>query len=85
MKTEMYQFDAIYKDESKNNHMTDESGNVVATEVRFHIIAESEERALKLIEKEGENPDDFQIDKIGLARKEMGRFFFNEAIFDGTI
>lgn len=84
MKTKMYSFDVFHKNGSNDNLMTDEAGNVVATEVRFHIIAESEDRAHKLIEQEGENPDDFCIDKIGFARDEMGRFF-EEAIFDARI
>ena len=75
MKTKMYRFDAFYKNDQKNNHILDANGNVAATEVRFDIIAESEERALELIEQEGEDPDDFRLEMTIVAKDQMGRYF----------
>lgn len=76
-------FDAFYKDDSKNNHITDESGNVI-TEMRFHIIAESDHRAMDLIEQEGYNPFDFYIELIGEAKNEMGKYL-PESIMDARL
>lgn len=84
MKTKMYRFEAFYKNEEKNNYMLDANGNVAATGVRFDIIAESEERALKLIEQEGEDPDDFRIERTTVAIDQMGRYF-TERIRDARI
>ncbi len=84
MKAKMYRFVAFYKHEEKNNHMLDANGSVVATEVRFDIIAESEERALELIEQEGEDPDDFRLEITIGAKDQMGRYF-PERIRDARI
>ncbi len=73
MKT-MKRFEAFYKDDSKNNHMY-QNGEVYATEVRFDIIAESEERALELIEGEGENPDNFYLEQVSGVKNQMGKYF----------
>lgn len=79
----MKRFEAIYKNDSKNNHLL-ENGEIYATEVRFDIIAESEERALELIAGEGENPDDFNLDEVGGVRDQMGNYF-PESIKDARI
>jgi hypothetical protein len=70
----MKRFDAIYKDDTKNNHML-KDGEIHATEVRFDIMAESKERALELIEKEGENPDLFELDETSGVKDQRGRYF----------
>jgi hypothetical protein len=80
----MKRFEATYKDNGKNNHILDEKGSVWATEVRFDIIAESEKRALELIEQEGENPNDFELSEISGVKDQMGRFF-SESIRDARI
>jgi hypothetical protein len=79
----MKRFDAIYKDEKKNNHMLSD-GKIYATEVRFDIVSESKERALELIEKEGENPDDFDVEETSGVKDQMGRYF-SESIKDARI
>lgn len=84
MKTKMYRFEAFYKNEEKNEHMLDANGEVAATGVRFDIIAESEERALELIEQEGEYPDDFRLEMTIGAKDQMGRYF-TERIRDARI
>ena len=79
----MKRFDAIYKDDSKNNHLL-RDGEIHATEVRFDIMAESKERALELVEKEGENPDDFDVEETSGVKDQMGRYF-PESIKDARI
>ena len=79
----MKRFDAIYKDDSKNNHLL-RDGKIHATEVRFDIMAESKERALELIKKEGENPDDFDVEETSGVKDQMGRYF-PESIKDARI
>jgi hypothetical protein len=79
----MKRFEAIYTDKIKNNHITI-NDEVFATEVRFDIIAESEERALELIESEGENSDDFTLEQISGVKDQMGRYF-PESIRDARI
>jgi hypothetical protein len=59
-------------------------GKIYATEVRFDIVAESKERALDLIEKEGENPDDFDVEETSGVKDQMGRYF-PESIKDARI
>ena len=83
MKTKMYRFYAIYKNEEKNNHMIATNGSV-ATEVRFDIIAESGERAMELIEGEGENPDEFYLEETSGVKDQTGRYF-PESIRDDRI
>jgi hypothetical protein len=79
----MKRFEAFYKKDSKNNHML-QDGKIAATEVRFDIIAESEERALELIEQEGENPEDFELEQVSGVKDQMGRYF-PESIKDARI
>ena len=71
----MKRFEAIYKNDSMNNHLFLKKREPVATEVRFDIIAESEERAFELIEKEGENPEDFYLEQTTGVKDQMGRYF----------
>lgn len=70
----MKRFDAIYKDDSKNNHLI-KDGKVFATEVRFDIVAESKERAMELIEQEGEDPKDFELEQVSGVKDQMGKYF----------
>lgn len=79
----MKRFEAIYKNDNKNNHLIN-NGEVYATEVRFDIIAKSEERALELIEEEGEDPRDFELDEVSGVKDQMGRYF-PESIRDARI
>ena len=79
----MKRFEAIYKNDSKNNHLT-KDGEVFATEVRFDIIAESKERALLLIEQAGENPEEFELEQVSGVEDQMGRYF-PESIRDARI
>lgn len=79
----MKRFNAIYRDDSKNNHLL-KDGKIEATEVRFDIIAESDERALELIKKEGENPDDFDVEETTGVKDQMGRYL-PESIKDARI
>lgn len=79
----MKRFDAIYKDDSRNNHLISD-GKIYTTEVRFDIMAESKERAFELIEKEGENPDDFDMEETSGVKDQMGRYF-PESIKDARI
>ena len=73
MKT-MKRFEAFYKDDSKNNHMY-QDGEVYATEVRFNIIARDEERAMELIESEGEDPYNFYLEQVSGVKDQMGKYF----------
>lgn len=83
MKRIMKRFDAVYKDDKKNNHII-RNEEIYATEVRFDIMAESEERARELIESEGEDPDDFDLEEAFGVKDQMGRYF-KENIRDARI
>jgi len=47
--------------------------NEIAFEVTFDIIAETEDRALELIEEEGSNPDEFYLAETNCNKTQMGR------------
>ena len=79
----MKRFEAIYKDDNKNNHII-KDGKVFATEVRFDIIAESKERAIELIEIEGESSEQFELLQVSGIKDQNGRYF-NEGIRDVRI
>ena len=59
-------------------------GEFYATEVRFDIIAESEERARELIESIDMNPDDFYLEETIGVKNQMG-MYFEEHIRDARI
>ena len=44
-----------------------------AIEASFDIIAETEDRALELLEEEGSDPDDFYLEEIDYHKDQMGR------------
>lgn len=67
-------FEAMYKDDYKNNHMY-KDGEIYATEVRFDIIARDEERAFEMIEEEGHNPEEFYLDEVPGVKNQMGKYF----------
>jgi hypothetical protein len=79
----MKRFEATYKNENKNNHLLAD-GEVFATEVRFDIIAESEERAIELIEEQGENSNEFILQQVSGVKDQMGRYF-PESIKDARL
>lgn len=76
-------FEAIYKDDSMNNHMY-KNGELYATEVRFDIIAKSEERAMELIKEKGYNSEEFTLDEVSGVKNQMGKYF-PEGIRDARI
>lgn len=80
----MYRFEAFYKDGSMSNYMIDSDGGVYAIEARFNIIADSEERALELIEEQGEKPEDYYLVKSDCPKDQLGRYF-QERIIDARI
>ncbi len=79
----MKRFEAFYKNEEKNGHLMD-GDSVYATEVRFDIIAQDEDRAMELINEEGEDSDDFILEETTGVKDQMGRFF-PERIRDARI
>lgn len=78
----MYRYEAFYK-KTQNNHLLQNS-KFFGTEARFVIIAESEARALELIDKKGENSQDFFLDKISSAKNKLGKYY-PESIKDSRI
>lgn len=80
MKTKMYRFEAVKKD----GNVLISDGEVYANEAKYVITAESEQRALELIEQEGENPDDYTLNEIGVAKDQLGRYY-PESIRDARI
>lgn len=80
----MKRFNAFYKKEQANGHLLDSKGKLLATEVRFDIIAKNEERALELIEKEGEDPNEFYLERTSGVKNEMDKYF-PESIKDTRI
>ena len=65
----MKRFEAFFTGPA--NQLIMEDGFVL--EARFDIIADSKERALELIEEEGSNPDDFNLEEINYHKDQMGR------------
>ena len=78
----MKRFEAIYTN-NKNNHLN-KDGDVFATEVRFDIIAESEDRAIELIEQEGENSNEFELEQVPGVKDQTGGYLL-ESIKDARI
>ena len=48
-------------------------GTGYAIEASFDIIAETEDRALELLEEEGSDPDDFYLEETNCHKTQMGR------------
>ena len=67
----MKRFEAFKKDQNSRNQLI--MTNEVAFEVTFDIIAETEDRALDLIEAEGSDPDDFYLEETNCNKTQMGR------------
>jgi len=79
----MKRFEAFYKNDNKNNHML-QDGKIAATEVRFNIIANSEDRAMELIDQQGEDSSEFYLEKTSGVKDQMGRYF-PESIRDARL
>ena len=67
----MKRFEAFKKDQNSRNQLI--MTNEIAFEVTFDIIAETEDRALELLEAEGSDPDDFNLEEINYHKDQMGR------------
>lgn len=80
----MKRFEAFYKNEESNGHLLDSNGELYATEVRFDIIARDEQRALELIDQEGEDSSEFYLEETSGVKDQMGRYF-PESIKDARI
>ena len=73
----MKRFEAFYKNEEKNGKLMD-GDSVYATEVRFDIIAQDEDRAMELINEKGEDSDDFYLEETSGVKNQMGKYFPEE-------
>lgn len=80
----MKRFEAFYMNEENNGNLLNSNGEVYATEVRFDIIAKDEQRALELIDQEGEDSNEFYLEEISGVKDQMGRYF-PESIRDARI
>jgi hypothetical protein len=80
----MKRFNAFYANEESNGHLLDSNGELYATEVRFDIIARNEQRALELIDQEGEDSSEFYLEETSRVKDQMGRYF-PESIQDARI
>lgn len=80
----MKRFEAFYKNEESNGHLLDSNGELYATEVRFDIIARDEQRALELIDQEGEDSSVFYLEETYGVKDQMGKYF-TESIKDSRI
>jgi len=67
----MKRFEAFKKDQNSRNQLI--MTNEIAFEVTFDIIAETEDRALELIEEEGSDPDEFYLAETNCNKTQMGR------------
>ena len=67
----MKRFEAFKKDQNSRNQLI--MTNEIAFEVTFDIIAETEDRALELLEEAGFDPDDFNLEEINCNKTQMGR------------
>ena len=79
----MKRFEAFKKDQNSRNQLI--MTNEVAVEVTFDIIAETEDRALELIEEEGSNPDDFYLEETNCNKTQMGRDLPEGITFAGLL
>jgi hypothetical protein len=80
----MKRFEAFYKNDTENNHLL-QDGKVFGKEARFDIIAESEARALELIDQEKEDSSKFYLEEMsGFVKDQMGKYF-PESIRDARI
>lgn len=80
MKTKMYRFEAVEKD----GNVLISVGETYANEAKYVITAESEQRALEILEENGENPGYFYLNEIGAAKDQLGRYY-PESIRDARI
>ena len=64
--------------ESDSNTITKDN-EIWAREAKYDVVAYSEERALELIKKQGENSRDFELIYISEAKNKMGKYL-NESI-----
>ena len=60
-------------------------GTGYAIEASFDIIAETEDRALELIEAEGSDPDDFYLEETNCHKTQMGRDLPEGITFAGLL
>lgn len=79
----MKRFEAFYVQDEKNNHLM-KDGEIYATEVRFDILAETKERALELIDREGGKSSSFYLEEVNGVKNQMGKYF-PESIRDARI
>lgn len=80
----MKRFEAFHKNEESNGHLLDSNGELYATEVRYDITARDEQRALELIDQEGEDSSEFYLEETYGVKDQMGRYF-PESIKDARI
>jgi len=79
----MKRFEAFKKDQNSRNQLI--MGTGYAIEARFDIIAETEDRALELIEAEGSDPDDFYLEETNYHKDQMGRELPEGITFAGLL
>ena len=79
----MKRFEAFKKDKNSRNQLI--MTNEIAFEVTFDIIAETEDRALELIEAEGSDPDDFYLEETNYHKDQMGRELPEGITFAGLL
>ena len=79
----MKRFEAFKKDHNSRNQLI--MTNEIAFEVTFDIIAETEDRALELIEAEGSDPDDFYLEETNYHKDQMGRDLPEGITFAGLL
>ena len=78
----MKRFEALKKDQNSRNQLI--MTNEIAFEVTFDIIADTEARALELLEEEGSDPDDFYLEETNYHKDQMGKDF-PEGISDARL
>ncbi len=80
----MKRYLAFSKKEEKNGKLLYPDGSLYATEARFDIITRDEQRALELIDENGEDSKEFYLEETSGVKDQMGRYF-PESIKDARI
>lgn len=70
MKTKMYRYEAI----PEEGNALIEGGKLYAREAEYVVTAESEDRAREILEENGEDSLKFELNEIGSAKDELGRY-----------
>ena len=56
------------------------NGEIYATEIKYTIIATDIDKAKEMLMQIGQNPDDFVLDYVGIAKDSNGNYLDEQVI-----